>query len=308
MHRIVGLQSRGRCRNACAGIDGSGHGARSGPSLTLHHFGRIGYWLYSPENSRPGLKPVVYLHGGSGKGSDASLVLQNGFPKLLKEGLLGRPNCYILIPQLSGEYRDWAEMQGDLFALLDDVTARFDIDGICLTGHSMGGTATWTLALAAPERFCCIVPLSGSIHVPHCRSSLFVLLSVQKIRSSPRGRALHLFEHFRKSIRMRKSRSFPVQIILPFRMHIRMKNMTFWVGCCLNHENPAAPSSGGIFICTVCAYGKRLLSSSKATAKARSIDGHIGQSSGSLPPSSNPASSRSSAGFLTKTGPVRCVA
>ncbi len=27
----------------------------------------------------------------------------------------------------------------------------------------MGGTATWTLALAAPERFCCIVPLSGSI-------------------------------------------------------------------------------------------------------------------------------------------------
>ena len=135
----------------------------SEPSLTLHHFGHIGYWLYSPENSRPGLKLVVYLHGGSGKGSDASLVLQNGFPKLLKEGLLGRPNCYILIPQLSDEYRDWAEMQSDLFALLDDVTARFDIDGICLTGHSMGGTATWTLALAAPERFCCIVPLSGSI-------------------------------------------------------------------------------------------------------------------------------------------------
>ncbi len=158
---------------ACKDGTGSGLPARestdpvtapvSEPSLTLQHFEQTGYWLYSPENPRPGLKLVVYLHGGSGKGSDASLVLQNGFPKLLKEGLLGRPDCYILIPQLSDEYRDWAEVQNDLFALLDEVTARFNIDGICLTGHSMGGTATWTLALAAPERFCCIVPLSGSI-------------------------------------------------------------------------------------------------------------------------------------------------
>ena len=38
-----------------------------------------------------------------------------------------------------------------------------DKEHVILTGHSMGGTGTWALAALAPERFSCIVPMSGSV-------------------------------------------------------------------------------------------------------------------------------------------------
>ena len=54
-----------------------------------------------------------------------------------------------------------------LSALLDQLCAELAIDpnAVCLTGHSMGGTGCWAVAAALPERFCCAVPLSGSIRI-----------------------------------------------------------------------------------------------------------------------------------------------
>ena len=40
---------------------------------------------------------------------------------------------------------------------------RIDRSRICLTGHSMGGTGTWDLALAYPGVFSRIAPMSGSV-------------------------------------------------------------------------------------------------------------------------------------------------
>jgi predicted peptidase len=57
-----------------------------------------------------------------------------------------------------------------LLALLDDVTSRYNVDSkrVYLTGLSMGGYGTWSLASTHPERFAAVVPICGggeTIHV-----------------------------------------------------------------------------------------------------------------------------------------------
>ena len=111
---------------------------------------------------------IVYLHGGSAKGDDLSLLTEgDGFPQYLADGRLGDVAAYVVMPQLSQQARGWAEAAGALSALLDQLCAEVAIDpnAICLTGHSMGGTGCWAVAAAMPERFCCAVPLSGSIRI-----------------------------------------------------------------------------------------------------------------------------------------------
>ena len=44
---------------------------------------------------------------------------------------------------------------------LEWLLARADADRVCLTGLSMGGSGTWTLAAAHPERFAAIAPICG---------------------------------------------------------------------------------------------------------------------------------------------------
>jgi len=50
-----------------------------------------------------------------------------------------------------------------VLALLDELLAnhRVDPERVYLTGLSMGGYGTWSLALAAPERFAAVVPICG---------------------------------------------------------------------------------------------------------------------------------------------------
>ena len=128
------------------------------------------YLLRAPAGAAEaeGLPLIVYLHGGSAKGDDLSLLIEgDGFPRYLADGRLGDVPAYVVMPQLSRQARGWAEAVGALSALLDQLCAELAIDpnAVCLTGHSMGGTGCWAVAAAMPERFCCAVPLSGSIRI-----------------------------------------------------------------------------------------------------------------------------------------------
>ncbi len=129
----------------------------------------LGYWLYTPNNVGDEALPlIVYLHGGSGKGSDLTLITQaDGFPKYVQEGKLGDIRAYVLIPQCPSNKNGWQSISEQVFALIDSVCSNPSINGghVILTGHSMGGTGTWTLATLAPERFSCIVPMSGSVQL-----------------------------------------------------------------------------------------------------------------------------------------------
>ena len=135
-------------------------------ALTLSDGSSVRCWLYTPENPSgcPGL--VVYLHGGSGKGSDLSLITQaDGFPQYLQNGSLGVLSCYVLIPQLPSAYKGWADMDTTIMDMIQVLVREYDIDTakISLTGHSMGGTGAWAIAAAHPGYFARVAPLSGSI-------------------------------------------------------------------------------------------------------------------------------------------------
>ncbi len=141
--------------------------AEAASTLTENSFGSMGYLLYTPANAQPDLPLIVYLHGGHGKGSDLSVLTStDGFPQYLADGLLGEVPAYILIPQLPANQRGWQPAAETVMQLIDRVCEENGIDRsrISLTGHSMGGTGTWDLALSYPEVFSRIAPMSGSVN------------------------------------------------------------------------------------------------------------------------------------------------
>jgi len=103
---------------------------------------------------------ILFLHGAGERGSDLELVKKHGPPKLIAGGkefpfIVVSPQC------LAGTW--WTEMIDSLAALLDDVQSRYaaDPNRVYLTGLSMGGFGTWTLACRYPERFAAIAPICG---------------------------------------------------------------------------------------------------------------------------------------------------
>ena len=139
----------------------------------------INYWLYTPANATENMPLIVYLHGGSGKGDDLELITStDGFPQYLRDGKI-TPNAYVLVPQLSSSYKGWGEMKEGIMRLITFVKNEHEIneDRISLTGHSMGGTGVWMLALAYPNTFSAIAPLSGSVTLTN--------VNTEKLKSIP---------------------------------------------------------------------------------------------------------------------------
>lgn len=135
-------------------------------SFQAYDDGSLPCWLYTPSNPTANMPLIVYLHGGSGKGNDLSLLTgTDGFPNYLQSGLLGDVRAYVIMPQLPGAQKGWADAQEALYSLIQNTVSQYGIDpgNISLTGHSMGGTGTWNLAAAYPSLFARIAPLSGSV-------------------------------------------------------------------------------------------------------------------------------------------------
>lgn len=126
----------------------------------------LSYWLYTPKHAAVHMPLIIYLHGGSGKGDDLDLLIQNdGFPKYLKDGLLGDVPAFVIIPQLSEDNRGWHDIRSSIRELVDYAAGHYLIDSnkVSLTGHSMGGTGVWQIAVSYPNLFSRIAPLSGSV-------------------------------------------------------------------------------------------------------------------------------------------------
>ena len=134
--------------------------------LSEHSKDTFKYLLYTPENATENMPLIVYLHGVSSKGDDISLLTTgDDLPKYFVGNQVKNVPAYILFPQLSSEYSDWLAVKERLIELVNDVIKQYSIDEtkVSLTGFSMGGTATWRIAVLYPDIFSCIAPLSGSI-------------------------------------------------------------------------------------------------------------------------------------------------
>jgi predicted peptidase len=122
----------------------------------------LNYLLCLPKDHREGdpeLWPLIfYLHGAGERGTNLSMVASHGPPKLVAAG---RALPFIIVaPQCPFQQR-WED--DVLMALLDEVVSRFDVDGtrVYLTGLSMGGFGTWSLAVNHPGRFAAAAPICG---------------------------------------------------------------------------------------------------------------------------------------------------
>lgn len=126
----------------------------------------VGYWLYLPAEMDADTPLIVYLHGGSSKGDDLDILIENdGFPQYLYNGDLGDVGAVVVIPQLSSGTVGWANIATTVKSLIIEVckTQGLTSHHVNLTGHSMGGTGTWAIALRYPQLFDKIAPMSGSV-------------------------------------------------------------------------------------------------------------------------------------------------
>ena len=121
------------------------------------------YLLYLPYNyhsTGEKFPLVIFLHGSGERGSDLEKVKMHGPPKLVKNG---KDFQFILIAPQCPEGKRWTHLLLELSILIDEIQTQYKADRnrIYLTGLSMGGQGTWTLAMYQPKRFAAIAPICG---------------------------------------------------------------------------------------------------------------------------------------------------
>ena len=102
---------------------------------------------------------VIYLHGGSDRGTDLKKLYSSGIPDQVYRG---REFPFIMLAPQCPEHLRWST--DDWFEnFYKEVTARYriDADRVYLTGPSLGGSGTWYIAARYPETFAAIAPISG---------------------------------------------------------------------------------------------------------------------------------------------------
>jgi pimeloyl-ACP methyl ester carboxylesterase len=102
---------------------------------------------------------IIYLHGGSSRGSDIKKLYANGIPDQIYRG---REFPFVIVAPQCPKHLRWSTDNwfDNLYA---EITSRYRIDTnrIYLTGISLGGSGTWYLAIKYPNRFAAIAPMSG---------------------------------------------------------------------------------------------------------------------------------------------------
>ncbi len=121
---------------------------------------KMEYLLYLPDGYDKSDKKyplILFLHGAGESGTDVNRVKKHGMAKVVET----RKDLPFIVVSPQSPGRGWNP--DTLNALLDQVMAenRVDPDRVYLTGLSMGGYGTWSLAAAHPERFAAIAPICG---------------------------------------------------------------------------------------------------------------------------------------------------
>jgi predicted peptidase len=117
------------------------------------------YLIYLPEGYESDSEQwplVLFQHGAGERGPDINHVKRNGPPRLIEEG---QQFPFILVSPQCPERTIWDNKL--LIILLNEIESKYYVDKsrVYLTGLSMGGHATWSLAIQNPERFAAIIPI-----------------------------------------------------------------------------------------------------------------------------------------------------
>ena len=123
-------------------------------------FERLDYVVRMPEGfiKEEQYPLVIYLHGAGGRGRDINVICEHPFfsetELWLKDAISVAPQCY---------EDSWFSIFEQLQAFVKDVIAWDCVDKsrVYVVGASMGGYATWQLAMSRPEWFAAIIPICG---------------------------------------------------------------------------------------------------------------------------------------------------
>ncbi len=134
-------------------------------NVELKASAQLPYLLALPDDYNDSEKtyPVMlFLHGMGERGNDLVAVRTHGPPKHIDAGeslpfIVISPQCPL---------DSWWDFHLDaLLHLLDHIIANYRVDQarVYLTGLSMGGFGTWSLASQHPDRFAAIAPICGGM-------------------------------------------------------------------------------------------------------------------------------------------------
>ena len=120
----------------------------------------MNYLLYLPKDyaQQDSWPLLLFLHGAGERGDDLERVKVHGPPKLIAAG---KEFPFIVVSPQCPSNQWW--QPHELAALLDEIVEKYkvDQDRVYVTGLSMGGYGTWSLAGFSPDRFAAIVPICG---------------------------------------------------------------------------------------------------------------------------------------------------
>ncbi len=149
---------------------------------------------------------VIYLHGGSDRGTELKRVYSSGIPDQVHRG---REFPFVMLaPQCPRHLRwstdDWFE------SFYEEAIARYRIDSdrVYLTGPSLGGSGTWYIATRYPDRFAAIAPMSGfTSHVDYIDEHIASLFEVPVWAFHGRADTVVPFEETERIIRRLEGRN-----------------------------------------------------------------------------------------------------
>ena len=133
------------------------------------------YLLFLPESyaqsNNQKFPLIFFLHGAGERGSDLDSVKRHGIPKIVETN----PDFpFIAVSPQCPEDSWWTSELHTINGLIEEVVEKYQVDTsrIYLTGLSMGGFGTWSLASMYPERFAAIAPVCGGGEVRQILRSL----------------------------------------------------------------------------------------------------------------------------------------
>jgi predicted peptidase len=166
---LIALAVSAWCGGAVFGADAPAPGNQVPASTTVKVKSESGdrettlrYLLYLPSDYESKASEkwplVLFLHGAGERGDDIEKVKIHGPPKLVSQG---KQFPFVLVsPQVPTGGRWNAE---ELANVIDELanTYRIDKQRLYVTGLSMGGSGTWSLVSAYPDKFAAAMPLCG---------------------------------------------------------------------------------------------------------------------------------------------------
>lgn len=109
---------------------------------------------------------ILFLHGAGERGDDGEAPVKQGIGNAIKfKGKEGKFPFLVIFPQAATK-SNWLADGDDAkraLAILAETQKTYKVDSkrIYLTGLSMGGYGTWSLAAALPDKWAAIAPICG---------------------------------------------------------------------------------------------------------------------------------------------------